>query len=78
MKLFIHSQKNFILKTIRKDLERSDKQIAFLLIKNKMFQEYESKPDTLRRYISFIRDWEFLRITQNKKQMKKDILELIK
>lgn len=51
-------------------------QIAKTLIGQTLFSEYTTKPDTLRRYITFVRDWVGLRPVVQRKEIKKKIDEL--
>lgn len=71
-------QKGFLLKYLRENKTISDLDCAKKIVTNKLFKDWGKKEDSLRRYITFIRDWEYLKIKTPKVELTKEIQRLIK
>lgn len=76
--VFNTEQKRQILKICLKKKDETDMQIAKTLIGQNLFSKYITNPDTLRRYITFARDWFNLRPIVLKKEIKQKIEEIYK
>ncbi len=77
-KIFTHKRKNIILKYLRENKELNDMECSVGLITIPEIAEMDLKEDSLRRYITVIRDWENLREVVTKKVVKEEIKRLIK